>query len=124
MKPRFAMLALPAIAALAALVGCRDDRASTTSTTSHVVLADPTAGDQSNDPRDLALAGEVRRTMVMDTRLSMRAKSAVVVVRDGVVIVRGDVANQADHDQLVARVVSVPGVVRIDDRTSINGEAR
>jgi osmotically-inducible protein OsmY len=46
----------------------------------------------------------------------MRAKNVVVVVRDGVVTLRGDVANRPEHHLVVARVVSMPGVVRIDDR--------
>lgn len=121
MKLVVAMLALT-FASLGA--ACRDDRASTAQTTSHVMIPDPTATDQSNDPNDLALAGEVRRKLVASDRLSMRAKSVVIVVRDGVVTMRGDVASASDHDELVARVVSVPGVVRIDDRTSPadNGE--
>lgn len=109
------MLVLTA-ASLTALVACRDETTGTASTTSHVLIPDPTATDQSNAASDLALAGEIRRALVSDERLGMRAKNVVLVVRDGVVTLRGEVANVHEHDLVVARAVSVPGVVRIDDR--------
>lgn len=105
------MKLIAATLALIALAGCGGDRSDR-----HVVDAEPTAQSQSNAAADLALLGSIRRTLVTDWRLSFRAKNAVLVVRDGVVTVRGSVANEADHDRLVARVVSTPGVVRIDDR--------
>jgi osmotically-inducible protein OsmY len=98
------------------LVACRDEATGTASTTSHVLIPDPTATDQSNAASDLALAGEIRRALVSDERLGLRAKNVVLVVRDGVVTLRGDVANLEQHQLVVARAVSVPGVVRIDDR--------
>ena len=98
------------------LVACRDETTGTAATTSHVLIPDPTAADQSNAPRDLALAGEVRRALVGDERHGLRAKSVVVVVRDGVVTLRGNVGSVEEHHAVVAQAVSVPGVVRIDDR--------
>ena len=76
------MLVLTA-ASLTALVACRDETTGTASTTSHVLIPDPTATDQSNAASDLALAGEIRRALVSDERLGMRAKNVVLVVRDG-----------------------------------------
>ena len=109
------MLVLTA-GSLAGLVACRDEATGTASTTSHVLIPDPTATDQSNAASDLALAGQIRRTLVADERLGMRAKNVVIVVRDGVVTLRGDVADVQQHELIVARAVSVPGVTRIDDR--------
>lgn len=108
----------------AALVACRDEMTGTASTTSHVLIPDPTAGDQSNAASDLALAGEIRRALVSDGRLGMRAKNVVVVVRDGVATLRGDVASLEEHQLVVARVVSVPGVVRLDDRIESKERSR
>ena len=106
------------------LLACRDETTGTASTTSHVLIPDPTAADQSNAASDLALAGEIRRALVADERLGMRAKNVVVVVRDGVVTLRGDVATLQEHQLVVARAVSVPGVVRIDDRIGSKETAR
>lgn len=108
----------------ASLVACRDEMTGTGSTTSHVLIPDPTAGDQSNAASDLALAGEIRRALVSDEQLGMRAKNVVVVVRDGVVTLRGEVASLSQHQRVVARAVSVPGVVRIDDRIESKETAR
>lgn len=102
-----------------ASAACRgDDATGTATTTSHVLVAEPTAADQGNDPDDLALVGRIRRDLVLDRALSARAKNVVVVVRDGVATLRGEVPTRADHERVVARVVSVPGVVRVDDRLS------
>jgi osmotically-inducible protein OsmY len=105
------MKLLAATLALVTVAGCGGDRSDR-----HVIDEDPTAGDQKNAPKDLALLGKVRRTLVTDWGLSFRAKNVVLVVSDGVVTVRGSVTSRAEHDMLVARIVSVPGVVRIDDR--------
>ena len=99
-----------------AVAACRDDHAGTATTTSHVMIPEPTAIDQSDEPRDRALVARIRRDLVLDRSLSVRAKSVVVVVRDGVATLRGDVPDRAEHDRVVALVVSVPGVVRVDDR--------
>ena len=106
------MLALAATA-------CRKDRAATTTTTGGEITAEPVATDQNTDARDVALAAEIRRDLVTDDMLTMRAKNATLIVSDGVVTLRGEVASQADHDRLVARVVSVPGVRRVEDRVRI-----
>jgi osmotically-inducible protein OsmY len=112
-------LALAAAGASAALAACgRDDRAGTPTTTSvtSVEIADPKATDQSNSKDDLALVQSVRQRLVGDGMLSFRAKNAVVVVQDGVVTLRGEVADRVDHDLVIAKVASIPQVVRIDDR--------
>ncbi len=102
--------------ALASLAACRDaDKVGTTQTTG-AEIADPKAANQSNAPDDLELVRAVRQRLVSDRVISMRAKNAVVVVQDGVVTLRGDASDRVDHDLVIAKVISVPGVVRVDDR--------
>lgn len=114
MKPMTATITLVTLA-LAATACKREERTSTTSTTG-VEIADPRATDQHNDKEDLALVQSVRQRLVGDGALSFRAKNAVVVVQDGVVTLRGTVADRVEHDLVIAKVTSIPGVVRIDDR--------
>ncbi len=95
------------------LASCRSSSSSPTAT---VLEPEPTAIDQSMSERDRALVGEVRRRLVVDRGLSFSAKNVVVVVRDGVVTLRGHVRDEADHAALLSIVVSVPEVVRLDDR--------
>lgn len=97
--------------ALCAIAACDDEARAR-----RALVADPTAFDQSDDARDLSLVAAVRRDLVADPLLSLSGKNVVVVVRDGVATLRGDVADRAEHERVVARVVSVPGVVRVDDR--------
>ena len=75
-----------------------------------------TGGTLGVSSEDRALAETIRRGLVSDPQLSMRAKTAVLDITDGVVTLRGIVADEAEHDRLVQKVVSVPGVVRLDDR--------
>ena len=113
MRPGLSSASTLALAlAAAAASGCRGGGGE------RVVGQEPTALDQSNDAADLALVGQVRRKLIVDDRLSLRAKSVILVVRGGVVTLRGDVAGAADHDALIARVASVPGIVSIDDRVA------
>ena len=113
MSDRFAASTLALALALGAS-GCGGEREGDV-----VIVREPTALDQSNAPDDLALVGRVRRKLVVDERLSVRAKNVVVIVRGGVATLRGDVAGAAEHDAVVARVASVPGIVTIDDRIAI-----
>ena len=103
------------LVAMVALVACRERREGTTSTTGATVEA-PTALDQSNDPRDLAIARDVRVRLTADPTLTAAAKNAIVVVRDGVVTLRAEGVEPADRTRLLEHVAKVPGVVRIDDR--------
>lgn len=111
-------LALAAVTLALACSACnRAEQTSTTSTTSAgIEIADPRPTDQSNTKDDLGLVQSIRQRLVSDQGLSLRAKNAVVVVQDGVVTLRGEVADRVEHDLVVAKVASVPQVVRIDDR--------
>lgn len=99
------------------LAACKrgDDPAGTTSTTG-VEIADPKAHDQKNHKDDLVLVQEVRQRLVADDSLSLRAKNIVVVVQDGVATLRGPVVDQVEHDLVIAKIASIPGLVRVDDR--------
>lgn len=108
-------VALPALVTLPALA-CKQAEPTGTSTTTSVEIADPLPTDQSNSKDDLALLQCVRQRLVAGPGLSVRARNAVVVVKDGVVTLRGEVADRVEHDLVVANVASIPLVVRVDDR--------
>jgi hypothetical protein len=95
------------------LLGCHSP-----DVTGSVLEAEPTATDQSMSSRDLGLVGEVRRRLVLDRDLSLAAKNVVVVVRDGVVTLRGRVRDAREHDLLIQKLASVPDIVRLDDRVT------
>jgi osmotically-inducible protein OsmY len=121
MKLAFTLAAL----LLASSSACRDDDTVASSTVAtRASIARPTAADQSNRPEDLALVGRVRRRLVADPSLSFRAKNAVVVVREGVVTLRGDLISRVEHELVLDDVLRVPGVTRIDDRLTYAGLSR
>jgi len=111
------VVAVALAATLLQVVACKrsEDPVGTTSTTG-VEIADPKADDQANRKDDLVLVQEVRQRLVADPTLSMRAKNIVVVVQDGVVTLRGPVVDQVEHDLVIAKIASIPGMQRVDDR--------
>lgn len=118
MKSHVATLALATtMVSLLQLAACKrsEDPVGTTSTTG-VEIADPKADDQANRKDDLVLVQEVRQRLVADPTLSMRAKNIVVVVQDGVVTLRGPVVDEVEHDLVIAKIASIPGMQRVDDR--------
>lgn len=116
MKLVVVTLTVAVAVAVSSLAACHGgEKVGTTQPTS-AEIADPKAADQSNAPDDLELVRAIRQRLVSDRVISMRAKNAVVVVQDGVVTLRGDASDSVDHDLVIAKVISVPGVVRVDDR--------
>lgn len=61
---------------------------------------DKTAIDQSNDPRDLQLTAEIRRRVVGDDTLSMRARNVTIITDQGVVTLRGAVASEDEAGKI------------------------
>jgi osmotically-inducible protein OsmY len=98
-----------------AIAACRGDRPGE-ATTRSAEIDEPTAFQQSNAPADLAIARDVRTRLTADPKLGAPAKTAVVIVRGGVVTLRAEGVEAADRDRVLQHVSQVPGVVRVDDR--------
>jgi osmotically-inducible protein OsmY len=110
------LVALAVVIATASAAACRDDKkTSETQTTGASFQNEPVATDQSNTAEDLAIAGEVRRRIVLESSLSPIAKNVVIVARDGVVTLRGDVSSEDERAHLRALAMEVHGVGRVDD---------
>lgn len=80
-----------------------------------------TPTDQLENKADLAVVEKVREALMKDDSLSMNAKNVKVVVREGVVTLRGPVASQAEKDSVEAKAKSVTGVVRVDNQLDVEG---
>lgn len=115
MKPRVLTVVL-ALSLLHVAACKRGEEQAGTTTTTGVEIADPKAHDQINQKDDLVLVQEIRQRLVTDPTLSMRAKNIVVVVQDGVATLRGPVVDDVEHDLVIAKIASIPGLVRLDDR--------
>jgi osmotically-inducible protein OsmY len=81
--------------------------------------AAPTPTDQPNNEADVKFAADVRRAIVKDKSLSMKAHNVKLVASGGVVTLRGPVAS-ADEKAAVEKVVAgVAGVTRVDNQLEI-----
>lgn len=75
-----------------------------------------TAEDQGGSEMDRTLTQEIRKAIVADDSLSTNAKNVKVITNDGVVTLRGPVANEQEKNKVAAKVNGVAGVKRLDNQ--------
>ena len=75
-----------------------------------------TAQDQAENEADRKVTQEVRKAIVDDDSLSTNAKNVKVITIDGVVTLRGPVANEQEKNKVAAKVSAVPGVKRLENQ--------
>ena len=78
-----------------------------------------TAQDQSENPADRNVTQAVRKAIVADDSLSTDAKNVKVITVDGVVTLRGPVANQQEKNKIAAKVQGIAGVKRLDNQLEV-----
>lgn len=79
----------------------------------------PTAGDQSNDEASLKLAARIRRALVKDKNLSVRAHNITVVVKGGAVTLRGMVDSSEEKRVVHQKVEQIAGSVPVNDLLTV-----
>lgn len=75
-----------------------------------------TAQDQSESETDRTLTQEIRKAIVADDSLSTNAKNVKVITINGVVTLRGPVANEQEKNKVAAKVNAVTGVKRLENQ--------
>ena len=75
--------------------------------------------DQPNDRADIKVAAAVRRAIVKDSSLSMKAHNVKLVAAGGVVTLRGPVANAAEKARVASIAAAVPGVTHVDNQLDV-----
>lgn len=75
-----------------------------------------TPENQSENAADRKLTQQIRRAIVADDALSTNAKNVKVITIDGVVTLRGPVANEKEKNAVAAKVNGIPGVKRLDNQ--------
>lgn len=78
-----------------------------------------TADDQGNNPRDLALTQQIRKSVIADKSLSMSAHNVQIVSTEGTVTLSGTVAASDEKEKVVAIASQVAGADHIVDRLTI-----
>ena len=78
-----------------------------------------TAEKQPENDADRTVTQQVRKAIVADDSLSTDAKNVKVITVDGVVTLRGPVANAEERNKVAAKVNGVPGVKRVDNQLEV-----
>lgn len=78
-----------------------------------------TPSDQSESQMDRTITQQIRRTIMADDSLSMNAKNIKIITINGVVTLRGPVANSQEKDNIARKVQNLPGVTRVDNQLEI-----
>lgn len=74
---------------------------------------------QSNASAAVDLVARVRKAIVRDDRLSMKAHNVKIIANQGVVTLRGPVANAQEKARVESDAAAVRGVVRVDNQLDI-----
>lgn len=75
--------------------------------------------DQSNSSANVDLVANVRQAIVGDSNLSVKAHNVKVIANNGVVTLRGPVANAQEKARVQQLASGVQGVQRVDNRLDI-----
>ena len=78
-----------------------------------------TPQDQSNDAADREVLAAVRREIVDDDALSTSAHNVKILVKDGVVTLRGPVSNAEEKGRIETLAHQVQGVASVENQLDI-----
>lgn len=76
----------------------------------------PTPLDQGESETDRTITQSIRSTVVERDDLSVNAKNVKIITRNGVVTLRGPVADARERDSIVAIANAQRGVTQVDNR--------
>jgi osmotically-inducible protein OsmY len=75
-----------------------------------------TPKDQKETKTDIKITSNIRKTVVRDKSLSIDAQNAKIITRNGMVTLRGPVANEAEKMKLQQITQQTKGVVQVDNQ--------
>ncbi|HYE34093.1 BON domain-containing protein [Methylocaldum sp.] len=79
-----------------------------------------TPEDQKETRGDVKITAAIRKSIVKDKSLSLNARNAKIITRNGLVTLRGPVENQAEKQKLESIARKVAGVKQVDNQLEIN----
>lgn len=82
-------------------------------------LNEPHAGNQKNSKADLAITAKIRRAVVADRSLSLRARNVAIITRDGVVTLRGGVKSKLERAAVEQKATQVAGPEAVRNELSV-----
>ena len=78
-----------------------------------------TPEDQKETKKDIKITAHIRKAVVKDKSLSIDAQNAKIITRNGMVTLRGPVANEAESKTLEKIAKKTRGVVKVDNQLEI-----
>lgn len=81
--------------------------------------SEATAGDQSESAADRTITQAIRRLLMEDSNLSMKAKNIKIITSDGVVILKGPVDSEREKLVIVGKAKQTNGVKNVEDRLEV-----
>jgi hyperosmotically inducible protein len=78
-----------------------------------------TPEDQKETKKDIKITAHIRKAVVKDKSLSIDAQNAKIITRNGIVTLRGPVANEAESKTLEKIAKKTRGVVKVDNQLEI-----
>ena len=75
-----------------------------------------TAQQQSNQKSDLDITRDIRRALVRDKSLSIRAHNVTIVTKDGKVTLRGKVDSDAEKQTVESTAARIAGAANVTDQ--------
>jgi osmotically-inducible protein OsmY len=75
--------------------------------------------DQSNSKADTDIVAKIRSALTDEKSLSINAQNVKVIVREGVVTLRGPVANAEEKKRIAAIAKGIPGVRSVTNEIDV-----
>jgi hyperosmotically inducible protein len=77
--------------------------------------------DQSESEADRTITQKIRQALMADNSLSTNAKNIKIITNDGVVTLRGPVANARENDAILRKINAIRGIERVDNQLETAG---
>ncbi len=78
------------------------------------------AVQQSNQPSDISITRDIRRALIKDKSLSIRAHNVTIITKDGKVTLKGKVDSDAEKQTVQSAAANVAGPANVDDQLTAN----
>lgn len=75
--------------------------------------------DQSESEADRAITQKIRQALISDDALTTNAKNIKIMTINGVVTIRGPVANVQEREVIARKVSEVQGVLKLDNQLEV-----
>jgi hyperosmotically inducible protein len=80
------------------------------------------AAQQSNQSNDLDITRNIRRALIKDKSLSVRAHNVTIITKDGKVTLKGRVDSAAEKQTVESAASNIAGVGNVDDQLTTSSQ--